>query len=173
MKIRIATLSLLLLTFAAFAATPNQNYAGTWVLDLDASKDMPERMREGTRSWRLDIAQTPETLTIAIRIERADDEPFTDTHTHRLDGQPSTFDATMRTPDGPVKVPTTTTAKFDANGELDLAISSEMQRGEMMMKRDTKEHLSLSPDGKTLSVHRLDQTRRGPSEYTMVFKRAA
>lgn len=167
MKNAIAAALFALLSLPALAA----DYSGKWLLDVAASKDVPQRMTDGLNAWRLDVTQSPAELRIDIRIE-AVDETLEQTHRHKLDGTPGTFDLKVKGPDGELTIPTTSIAKVAANGAIDITLSTDFSNGAMRMKRETRERWELSADGKTLTVRRSDVGRDGPIEYLMVFRRA-
>ena len=167
MKNAIAAAFLLLLSLPALAA----DYSGTWVLDQSASKDLPPRIASGLKEWRIDVKQTAEAMTVGVHIDRGN-APFDITNNYRLDGSAVTFESAVRTPDGDLNVPTTTTAKPAADGAIDITISTDFERNGMRMKRFLKEQWTLSEDGKTLSVACVDETPRGVMQYTLVFRRA-
>ena len=168
MKTIFAGLLLLSLSLAAHAA--DAPYAGTWVLDVPASRDLPEPLKDGLKDWRLDVQQSAADLTIGTRIVREDGE-IASTHKHRLDGTPTPIETTARTPNGQVKVPLTSIAKVDANGAINLTLEGELRNGEAVMKTTRRDRLELSADGKTLTVHRKDSMPNGEFEFALVFRK--
>lgn len=69
-------------------------------------------------------------------------------------------------------MPTTLTAKPEANGELTITIERELpSRGGEPFKGTTVEKWRLSADGKTLTIDRADQMRTRSFASTLVFTR--
>lgn len=168
MKRMLVGLLLLSLSLAAHAA--NAPYAGTWVFDVPASRDVPEPLTAGLKDWRLDVQQSAAELTIGTRIVREDGE-ITATHKHKLDGTLTTMETTARTPNGLVKVPLKSTAKVDANGAINITSEGELPGGDGVMKTTRRDRLELSADGKTLTVHRKDSMPNGEFEFALVFRK--
>lgn len=166
MKNALAAFLFALLSLPALAA----DYSGKWLLDVGASRNVPQRITDGLKVWRLDVTQSAAELRVGIRIE-AVDETFEQTHTHKLDGTPASFEVKAKGPDGEIIVPTTSVLKVAANGTLDIRLSSDFSNGMMRMKRETQERWELSEDGNTLTVHRGDATRDGMIEYALVFRK--
>jgi hypothetical protein len=77
----------------------------------------------------------------------------------------------MRTPSGTRAVPATLKAVVAEDGGLHITITREMRMGEGAFRAVTAEDWRLSPDGKTLNIHRADDTPRGKRESEMVFVR--
>ena len=161
--------ALLLLSLSLGAHAADAPYAGTWLLDVPASK-LPEPMTDGLKEWRLEVQQNATDLTIGVRILREDGE-IAATHKHKLDGTPTPIETTARTPNGLVKVPLTSIANVDASGAINLTLEGEVRGGGEVMKTTRRERLELSADGSTLTVHRKDSMPNGEFEFALVFRK--
>lgn len=168
MRTMFTAFLLLSLSLAAHAA--DAPYAGTWLLDVPASRNLPEPMTDGLKEWRLEVQQNATDLTIGVRIVREDGE-IAATHKHKLDGTPTPIETTARTSNGLVKVPLTSIANIDASGAINLTLEGEVGGGDAVMKTTRRERLELSADGATLTVHRKDSMPNGEFELALVFRK--
>ncbi|MDQ6717330.1 MAG: hypothetical protein M3Z17_03155 [Gemmatimonadota bacterium] len=83
----------------------------------------------------------------------------------------SATETAIRMQNGPVNVPTKLKAEVTAGGGLHITITRTIPMGGQPFEAVTAEDWSLSPDGKTLTVHRLDDTPRGKVDAMMIFAR--
>lgn len=163
-----AFLFALLAALSLNAATP-ADYAGTWTLDKTASKDLPPYY-ENIKSHALKITRTENRLVVGIDIQSDTADHFD--YTYTLDGKPVQAQTKVRTPNGPVDVPTTMTASAAENGELTITIDRELpSRDGTPFKGTTVETWRLGADGQTLTIERADQMRGRSFNSTMVFTR--
>ena len=78
----------------------------------------------------------------------------------------------VRTPSGDRSVPATLQAKPAAGGGLTITIERELPtRGGETFKGTTVETWRLDAGEETLTIGRVDESRRGKTEATMVFTR--
>lgn len=186
-------LFLFCLTAAAAAAVSAQdksvNFSGAWELDAAKSK-LGERAR--IESMTMNVAHTEKEIKIESTTKRAerpegemrgggDDNGGgrrgmgrgagmvggggTQSATYSLDGKEVKIEQ-----DSPMgRVPVSLKAKFEKDGKLKLSSSRTFETpvGSMTMK--VKEAWSLSPDGKTLTVTREQETPRGNVSTELVF----
>lgn len=167
MKKLILAIILMAASFA-FAANKPANYAGNWTLDFKQSKNLP-KFYENVKSHKLFITQDEKLLNVAVEVnlgqETADKLGFV----YNLDGTESKTEVKIRTQNGPLNVPATLKALVRDDGKLQITISREIPMGDMPFKGITVEDWQLSADGKTLTIHREDETPRGKMQADMVF----
>ncbi|MFL6247849.1 MAG: hypothetical protein ACJ74H_17630 [Thermoanaerobaculia bacterium] len=169
MRKALLPLALLLIAIPAHAA----DFSGQWSLDKTQSKDLPPFYEE-VKAHSLKITQDEKELVVAVEITSDAHEPLHIDFKYRLDGQPTKTESQIRTPDGPMSVPTILTAKPQDDGTLAITIERELpSRGGETMKGSTVEKWRLQPDGKTLIIDRVDEMRRGTTTSTLIFKRDA
>lgn len=156
---------------AAAEKTSQTSYSGHWTLSKEKSEGLPLYYAQ-IQSHELDIEQSTESLRVKVAIQRADgatdrfDLPYT------LDGKDTKSEAaTIRTPKGPVAVPTTLNARLNAAGNAHIVITREVPMGDSTFKGVTTEDWSLSEDGKTLIIEKSDTMPRGEVKSRMVFQR--
>lgn len=165
----IARLFFALTTVATLAAAPAPvDYSGKWTLDRAASKDLP-RMYENVSAHKIAVSQTAGTFTVAIDISRNDGPAIQQTLDFDLTGKPTETESMIRTPDGERKIPMTLKAKRRDDGRIEVTEERKLNGPEGAMTMTTYELWDLSADGRTLTVHRKDDTPRGVREYDMVF----
>jgi hypothetical protein len=148
-------------------ATP-PNYAGNWTLDAAKSTGLPPFYAE-IKSHKLTVTQTDKTLDVAVTVDRGNPEPDKMHFTYNLAGAETKSETPVRTPMGMIPVPTTMRAKVNDDGTVVINIDREFPMGGQSIKATTVETWKLSADGKTLTVHRVDNNPRGESIADMVF----
>lgn len=147
------------------------NFAGRWSLDKAQSKDLPP-FYEQVKSHSLDITQEGSKLVVGVEITSDAHDPLRSRYDYTLDGVSSKTETQIRTQDGPKSVPTVLTANPAANGDLAITIERELPMPDgNTMKGKTNETWHLSEDGKTLTIARVDENRRGVMNSTLVFVR--
>ena len=151
----------LLLAFTAAAAQPD--YTGTWRLDKDASKDLPQRYRDGVAEWTLGVSRDASTFSVDVAIAPKDDSMprVNNKFVHKLDGTESDVEVMVRTPEGPQKVMAKSKLTVLDSGELDIVTTDGRMK--------SSEHWKL--DGDVLRVQRTDETPRGPMSFELAFRR--
>ncbi|MCU1348249.1 MAG: hypothetical protein JWO56_1279 [Acidobacteria bacterium] len=167
MKTLALTATLLASTalFAAAAAKP-ANYAGKWTLDQSKSRNLP-RYYTRIKSHTLNIAQDAATLDVGVEVAMGDQAPDKLDFHYKLDGSETKSESTIRMPGGPVKTPVALKAVVSETGGLAITIDRELPN--KAGHATTNEEWELSPDGKTLTVHRTDVAPLGKQESEMVF----
>jgi hypothetical protein len=170
MKTTLAAL-LLLLALPLVAADKPASYAGKWSLDKARSTNLPPYYEE-ISSHELTITQDEKELIVTATITAAGREADDFDFRYRLDGTPVTTETKVRTPSGNRSVPTTLQAKPADGGGLAITIERELpSRDGATFKGTTHETWRLDAEGKTLTIDRVDESRRGTMEATMVFSR--
>ena len=135
---------------AHFASLPS--FAGQWRLDVSRSRDLPPYYA-AIREHRLDIVQGDSTLTVDVTLDDTAgvaqhmNFPYDLRHAVRIMTQ-------VRTPAGPVDVPTTLTTTPRADGGLDIGIAREITMGGKVLQPGDRETWHLSPDGVRLLIDR-------------------
>jgi FtsP/CotA-like multicopper oxidase with cupredoxin domain len=158
-------------TFANALAKP-ANYSGAWTLDMKQSQNLPSYYSH-VQSHKLSITQDDKQLRVAVEISDTEREPFRVDFVYSLDGAETKTETQMRTPAGMRSVPTVLKAVASEDGALRITITREMQTPDgRALKAVTTEDWRLSPDAKTLTIHRADDTPRGKTESDMVFIKA-
>jgi hypothetical protein len=150
------------------AAVAPANYAGSWTLDLAASKGLPPYYAN-VKSHKLAIAQDAAKLDVFVTIDAGRPAPDTVRLVYPLDGSESKTTTAVRTPAGLTKVPTTLKAAAAEDGGVHITIAREITMPDRTIKAITTEDWHLSADGRTLTVHRVDDSPRGRMEADMVF----
>jgi hypothetical protein len=167
----------LALTPSSFGAdaVKARDYAGAWLYDAAASKDMPPQFAD-IEQWALNVTQTADHLNVHVQIKsKRPERPSMDqTLNYALDGTETTAKTQVMTPDGPAQVPTFLTAHVAAGGNLDISIARELPMGDEGRRFTTTEKWELAADGKTLTVHRHDQRPQGgTADFDVVFRKSA
>jgi uncharacterized protein YpmS len=161
----IAALMFISFTFAQAKAV---NYAGSWRLDKTKSKNLPT-FYENIKSQQLVVTQDEKQLKIAVTVDLGQSSPDKMNFAYNFDGNETKTETTIRTPGGPRQVPSTLKAVVGQDGKVQLTIARELQTPNGVLKGTTIEDWELSADGKTLTIHRVDDTPRGKMEMDMVF----
>jgi hypothetical protein len=164
-----------LLALALVAALPASaatagDYSGTWRLSKEKSKDLPSPMYDKVKSTSIVVTQRDQAFNVDVTVEAEGRPQLKQSFRYPLDGTTNEIETTVRTPDGPMQVPTTLEAK-QREGALELVETRNVNFGERQATFTSSELWTLSDDGKTLTVHRKDQRPQGPLEYDMVFVR--
>jgi hypothetical protein len=167
------TLLFIAVLFAAhlYAAAP-ADFTGNWSLDKSRSKDLPP-FYASVQTHSLKITQNAKELLVSVDVTSEAHDPDHFDFTYALDGSPVKTETKVRTPNGPMSVPTTLKATPADGGALVITIERELpMRDGGSMKGTTTETWHLQPDGKTLVIDRVDEMPRGKFESTMVFTRS-
>jgi len=168
----ITTLLGLVLSIAAPAihAADPPSYAGTWTLDAARSTNLPEYYSRVKRHT-LVITQTPARLNVSVEIDNGMPETMKMELPYPLDGTEAHVETSMRMPSGPVAIPTTLKAALDPAGAVHITITRQMPMPSGPVTAQMREDWTLSPDGRTLNVHMIDDGPRGHRESDYVFLR--
>ncbi len=165
-----------LLGTAAMAPLPSvpvapPDFSGVGTLDRAQSPDLPP-MYANVRSQRLTVQQSAAQLVVDVEIDAGGAAPERFNFVYSLDGTETTATTRIRTQDGMVDVPARLRATPDERGHLHITITRQLPlRGQTVTVTGTEEW-ELSPDGRTLVVHRAEQLRNGSEmRFDMVFVR--
>lgn len=165
---KLFLLAALMFVSFAFAEAKPVNYAGTWTLDKTKSKDLPS-FYENIKSQQLVVTQDEKQLKIAVTVDLGQNSPDKMNFAYNLDGTETKTETMIRTPNGPRAVPSTLKASVGKDGKVQIIIARELQTPNGVLKGTTTEDWELSSDGKTLTIHRIDDTPRGKMQFDMVF----
>ena len=156
------------LSATAAVAEPAQ-YAGTWTLSKADSKGLPKTYDTVTDSTIV-VTQDAKAFSIDVTLHAEGRPEYKEVFTYPMDGTVKEIESTVRTPNGPMKVPTTLSAHSSESG-LELTETRTVNFGDIHDRFTSVELWKLSEDGRTLTVHRTDQRPQGVFEYDMVFHR--
>lgn len=166
-------IALALSTLALAPALPKPvNYSGSWTLDKAQSKGLPNYYQR-VRSHRLLVAQRGLRLDVAVSVDIGDAAPDTMRFVYMMDGRETRTQTPIRGPGGLTNVPTVLHAKVNPDRQIQVTIARDIGNGERTFHAVTVEDWKLSADGKTLTIHRKDDTPRGAMEADLVFVRSA
>lgn len=188
-KVSFAVIAVFMLAAAAFSQG-KANYSGTWTLDKDKST-MGGAMR--VDSMTLTVAHTDKEIKVETATKRLppNDAPAgaptagapgggpgrgmgrggmgmgDGTTVYPLDGKETKSEV-----DGPMgKMPVTHKGSAKTDGSLELTSSRTFNGPQGAITATTKETWSLSADGKTLTVDRVNSTPRGDQTAKLVFSK--
>ena len=175
-----------LAVLAASAASP-VNFAGTWALDKTKSTGLSPRM-QNAESVTWTITQDAKTISIDSKVvagtppagggggggggmggggQRGGGPPA-GPQSYNLDGNESTSDVTFGQNTGKA----TTKATWSNNGgTLELSRKTTFAGPNGDVTNSNNQKLSLSSDGKVLTVAQHSEGARGPSDSTLVFNK--
>jgi hypothetical protein len=166
---------LLIGIFAVSAAQKGANFSGTWELDKAKSK-LPERMAGALTSMTWNITQTDAELKIDPKTEMAQGGGGGGRGGGGMMGgnQPSSYklDGSETSSDLPGGMTGKVTRKATWAGEGKVLELKSVINGDFngnTFTATTTEHWELADGGKTLNVHRIQESPRGTMESTMVF----
>lgn len=170
---KILTLAAFSLVSLGAAVAPKPvNYSGSWSLDKAQSKGLPQ-FYDRVRSHDLRITQHGMTLDVAVSIDVGNAAPDTMRLVYTMDGRESHIESPMRGPNGLVNVPTTLRAVVNPDRQVHIVIGRDLTMAGSSFHATTTEDWKLSTDGRTLTVHRTDESPRGTRTSDMVFVRTA
>lgn len=172
-KTLIAAALLLAAAAHPVTAAAQPDYTGAWTLDEARSTDLPPYYAQVARH-HLDFAQTASRLEVDVTIQGVQPQPERFEFVYSLDGAETGATTRVRTPEGMLDVPTRLRAAHGGDGRLHITITRQLpMRGETLTATGT-EAWELSADGRTLTVHRVEQMPRGPEmRFDLVFVRDA
>jgi hypothetical protein len=168
--------ALMLGIFAVSAAQKGADFSGTWELDK-AKSQLPQMMADAIQSATWTVTQDDKQLSREQKMERNPNAQGPGggggrggggmmggggALTVKLDGSETTSDTQ--------RGKSTTKAKWMDGGkilEISTVLSGEFQGNAFTMT--TTEHWELADGGKTLKVHRKQETPRGQQESTWTF----
>ncbi len=163
--------TLLMITSTTLLAKAPASYGGTWLLAKSESRNLP-RNYDIVKSARVMVRQSETTFSIDVTIDAEGRPEYKQNFLYPLDGTSRTTESTIRTPKGPLQVPTTLAAQVKEDGVLELTETRVVTYDASSQVTFTSTELwTLSDEGKTLTIHRKDQRPQGLQEYDMVFHR--
>jgi hypothetical protein len=147
------------------------DYSGAWTLDKARSPGLPP-MYASVRGQRLSVTQSDARLVVDVEVQAQAAQPERFSFAYSLDGAETTATTRIRTPDGTMDVPTRLRARHGDDGRLHITITRELPLGGQTVTAIGTEAWALSADGRTLTVHRVEQMPRGGEmRFDMVFAR--
>jgi hypothetical protein len=152
----------LMVGFWSVSAAP-ANFAGTWSLDKAKSEGLQGRMANVDQTWV--VTQDAKTITIDKSFSGSEQPMPSQKNTYNLDGSETTQEMTGRMP-GKAALK----AKWQDDGkilELSSVLKANMQGNDVTIT--TTEHWELADGGKTLKVHREQESPQGKRESKYVF----
>ena len=166
MKRSLVFLSLCCVLMVAFwsvnAAAP-ANFAGAWSLDKAKSEGLQGRMANVDQTWV--VTQDAKTFTVEASFSGGEQPMPSQKSTYNLDGSETSQEMTGRMP-GKAALK----AKWQGDGkilELNSVLKAQMQGNDVTIT--TTEHWELADGGKTLKVHREQESPRGKQESKLTF----
>lgn len=154
--------SVLMVGFWSVSAAP-ANFAGTWALDKAKTEGLQGQMASVDQTWV--VTQDAKTFTVEKTFSGGEQPRPPQKATYNLDGSETTQEMTGRMP-GKAALK----AKWQGDGsilELSSVLKTNVQGNDVTVT--TTEHWELADGGKTLKVHRTQETPRGTQEAKMVF----
>ena len=162
------------LAVAAASASGGANFAGNWNLDKAKSKGLDPRM-ENAESVACVIAQDDKTLTMEWKITGGQQGgPGSGGGGGRGPGGPRTFnlDGKEVLSEGQMGGSSAMKATWSSDmSSLELSTVRTGNRDGQEFKFTTVDKLSLSADGKVLTINRHAETSRGTTDSTLVFNK--
>ena len=164
MKRSLVFLSLccvLMVGFWSVSAAP-ANFAGTWALDKAKSEGLQGQMANLDQTWV--VIQDAKTFTVEASFSGGEQPRPPQKRTYNLDGSETTQEMTGRMP-GKAALK----AKWQGDSVLELSsvLKTNVQGNDVTIT--TTEHWELADGGKTLKVHRTQETPRGKQETKLTF----
>lgn len=145
-------------------------FTGHWTLDRAQSRNLPDFYAR-VRSHELTVARSDSALDVGVVIDVGASKPDSLRFVYRLDGGATDTQTLIRTPDGMRPIPTRLSGTVAADGSLHLVIARAPFAPGAKPGVGT-EDWSLSADGATLTVHRVETMPDGRRmEGDMVFRR--
>jgi len=138
------------------------NFAGTWSLDKAKSEGLQGPMASIDQTWA--VTQDAKTLNVEVSYSGGDQPRPPVKRTYNLDGSETTQEITGR-----MSGKAALKAKWQGDGkvlELSSVLKTNVQGNDVTIT--TTEHWELADGGKTLKVHRKQETPRGTQETTLV-----
>ena len=157
-KLTMAFALLCLISVAALASLPAAlpNFAGTWTVDKDKSKDVPQMMANITE---IVVKQDDKQLT--VKVGAGDEVPY------NLDGSKAKVQLTMG------RFPGEATVYLEKKDDGKVVLHSEREinvQGNAFTIKST-EVWELTDGGKSLTTKRTVESPRGTMDFTLVFNK--
>jgi hypothetical protein len=152
----------LMVGFWSVNASPT-SFAGTWSLDKVKSEGLQGRMANVDQTWV--VTQDAKTLTVEKSFSGGEQPIPSQKSTYNLDGSETSMEITGRMP-GKAALK----AKWQGDGkilELSSVLKTNVQGNDVTIT--TTEHWELADGGKTLKVHRTQESPQGTRETKLTF----
>lgn len=151
----------LMVGFWSVSASP-ANFAGTWALDKARSEGLQGPMASMDQSWV--VTQDAKTFTVEASFSGGEQPRPPQKRTYNLDGSETTQEITGR-----MSGKAALKAKWQSDSilELNSVLKTNVQGNDVTIT--TTEHWELADGGKTLKVHRTQETPRGTQETKLTF----
>ena len=164
MKRSLVFLSLccvLMVGFWSVNAAP-ANFAGTWSLDKAKSEGLQGPMASIDQTWV--VTQDGKTFTVEASFSGGEQPRPPQKRTYNLDGSETSMEMTGRMP-GKAALK----AKWQGDSVLELSsvLKTNVQGNDVTIT--TTEHWELADGGKTLKVHRTQESPQGTRETKLTF----
>ena len=160
------------LAVVAAGASGGANFAGTWTLNKAKSQGLDQRM-ENAESVTCVISQDDKTLTMEWKIVGGQTSgPGSGGGMGRGPSGPRTFNLDGKEVTAEGQMGGTNSMKATWSGDsstLELSTVRTGNRDGQEFKFTTVDKLSLSADGKVLTINRHSESPRGPMDSTLVF----
>jgi len=144
------------------AAAPT-DFSGTWALDKAKSEGLQGPMAQMDQTWV--VTQDAKTFNVEASFSGGEQPRPPQKRTYNLDGTETTMDVTGRMPGK-----ATMKAKWQGDGkilELNQVTKANFQGNDVTIT--TTEHWELADGGKTLKVHRTQESPQGTRETKLTF----
>lgn len=157
----LSLFSVLMVGFWSVSAAP-ANFTGAWALDKAKTEGLQGQTASLDQTWV--VTQDAKTFTVETSFSGGDQPRPPQKRTYNLDGSETTQEMTGRMP-GKAALK----AKWQGESILELSsvLKTSVQGNDVTIT--TTEHWELADGGKTLKVHRSQETPRGTQEAKMVF----
>lgn len=165
-------MSALAMAVVAAGASGGANFAGTWTLNKARSQGLDQRL-ENAESVTCVISQDDKTLTMEWKITGGQaGGPGSGGGGGRGPAGPRTYtlDGKEVTSEGQMGGTNSTKATWSSDSStLELSTVRTGNRDGQEFKFTTVDKLSVSADGKVLTINRHSESPRGPMDSTLVF----
>jgi hypothetical protein len=154
-----------MVAFWSVSAAAPTNFAGTWNLDKAKSEGLQGRMANVDQTWV--VTQDAKTFTVDKSFSGGEQPIPSQKSNYNLDGSETSMEMTGRMP-GKAALK----AKWQGDGkvlELNSVLKASVQGNDVTIT--TTEHWELADGGKTLKVHRSQETPRGTTESKLTFSK--
>lgn len=155
----LSLFSILMVGFWSVSAAP-ANFSGTWALDKAKSEGLQGQQAGADQTWMV----TQDAKTFAVEKSFPGTDRPAQKATYNLDGSETTQEMTGR-----ISGKAALKAKWQGESILELSsvLKTNIQGNDVTIT--TTEHWELADGGKTLKVHRTQETPRGTQEAKLVF----
>lgn len=157
----LSLFSVLMVGFWSVSAAP-ANFSGSWVLDKAKTEGLQGQQASADQTWV--VTQDAKTFAVEKTFPGSDPARPAQKSTYNLDGSETTQEMTGR-----ISGKAALKAKWQGETVLELSsvLNTNIQGNDVTIT--TTEHWELADGGKTLKVHRTQETPRGKQEAKLVF----